>query len=161
MTATSSQAAPSQAALWSKIDDDLKQAMRAQDTITKLTLRAVKTALTEASKAGADHTLNDAQILAIIQREAKRRREAAAEYAALGATTQAEQERAELAVLESYLPRQLTATEIEELAHVVIAETGATTPRDLGKVMPVLLARAGAGTDGKVVSQIVRRLLGA
>lgn len=161
MTAIPSQATPSQAALWNKIDDDLKQAMRAQDTITKLTLRAVKTALTEASKAGADHALDDAQVMTIIQREAKRRRETAAEYEGFGATTRAEQERAELAVLERYLPRQLTETEIEVMAHAVIAETGATTPRDLGKVMPVLMARAGAGTDGKIVSQIVRRLLGA
>lgn len=151
----------SQAALWNRIDDDLKQAMRDQDTITKLTLRAVKTALTEASKAGTDHELDDDQVLAVIQREAKRRRETAAEYDRLGAPAQAGQERAELAVLERYLPRQLDAAELESLARAVIAETGAATVRDLGKVMPVLLARAGVGADGNTASAIVRRLLGA
>ncbi len=156
MTTTSAQAS-----LWSKLDADLKEAMRAQDTVTKLTLRAVKTALTEASKAGADHHLDDTQVLAIIQREAKRRRETAAEFEALGAQERAAQERAELAVLERYLPRQLSEAEIEDLARTVIAETGAASARDLGKVMPVLLARIGAGADGKVVSRIVRQLLGA
>ena len=150
-----------QASLWGKLDADLKAAMRAQDSVAKLTLRAVKTALTEASKAGADHHLDDDQVLAVIQREAKRRRETAAEFEALGAPERAAQERAELAVLERYLPRQLSEPEIEELARAVITETGASSPRELGKVMPVLLARIGVGADGKVVSRIVRQLLGA
>jgi uncharacterized protein YqeY len=135
--------------------------MRDQNTIAKLALRAVKTALTEASKAGADHSLSDEQVMAVIQREAKRRREAAAEYERFGATAPAEQERAELAVLEQYLPRQLSEAEVEEMARTVIAETGASSPRDLNKVMPVLMARVAGSADGKVVSQIVRRLLGA
>ena len=150
-----------QASLWIRLDNDLKQAMRAQDNISKLALRAVKTALTEASKAGSDHALTEEQVLAVIQREAKRRREAAAEYERYGATAAAEQERAELAVLEQYLPRQLSEAEVEEIARVVIVETGATSPRDLNKVMPVMMARVAGTADGKVVSQIVRRLLGA
>lgn len=147
-------------ALAVRIDADLKQAMRAQDTIAKLALRAVKTALTEASKAGSDHSLTDDQVMAVIQREAKRRREAAAEYDKVGAATPAEQERAELAVLEQYLPRQLTEAEIETLARAVIAETGATSARDMNKVMPVMVARVAGSADGKLVSQIVKRLLG-
>jgi uncharacterized protein YqeY len=150
-----------QSALAARIDDDLKQAMRAQDTIAKLALRAVKTALTEASKAGSDHNLSDAQVMAVIQREAKRRREAAAEYDKVGATAPADQERAELAVLERYLPRQMSEAEVETLARTVIAETGATSVRDLNKVMPVMMARVAGTADGKVVSQVVRRLLGA
>lgn len=147
--------------LWSRLDEDLKQAMRDQDNITKLTLRAVKTALTEASKAGQNHALSDDQVMTVIQREAKRRRETAAEFERLGAGSQATQELAELAVLERYLPQQLGEAEIEAQAREVIAATGAATPRDLGKVMPVLLGRLGGAADGKVVSQIVRRLLGA
>jgi uncharacterized protein len=144
-----------------RIDADLKQAMRAQDTIAKLTLRAVKTALTEASKAGADHSQNDDVVMAVLQREAKRRREAAAEYARLGASTQAQQEQAELAVLERYLPRQLTEAEIEVLAKQAIADTGAESPRDMGKVMSAVMPQTAGAADGKLVSQIVRRLLGA
>lgn len=147
--------------LGARIDADLKQAMRSQDKIALLALRAVKTALTEATKMGAVHSLTDEQVMAVIQREAKRRREAAAEYERVGATAPAEQERAELAVFEKYLPRQLSEAEVEALARTVIAETGANTPRDLNKVMPVMMARVAGTADGKVVSQIVRRLLDA
>ncbi|HXF62602.1 MAG TPA: GatB/YqeY domain-containing protein [Caldilineaceae bacterium] len=148
-----------QTPLQARIDADLRQAMRDQDNVTKLALRAVKTALTEAAKAGANHELTDAQVISVIQREAKRRREAASEYERLGAGAQAAQERAELAVLERYLPRQMDEAEIEQLARQVIAETGATSARDLGKVMPVLMGRVAGAADGKVVSQVVRRLL--
>jgi uncharacterized protein len=150
-----------QTELGARIDADLKQAMRSQDTIAKLALRAVKTALTEATKSGSDHDLTEEKVMAVIQREAKRRREAAAEYDKVGATAPAEQERAELAVLERYLPRQLSEAEVEALARTVIAEVGASSPRDLNKVMPVIMARVAGVSDGKVVSQIVRRLLGA
>jgi uncharacterized protein YqeY len=148
--------------LSSRIDADLKEAMRAQDNIAKLALRSVKTALTEASRSGsAQHSLTEEQVLAVIQREAKRRREAAAEYDKVGAKAPADQERAELAVLEQYLPRQLSEAEVEALARTVIAETDATSVRDLNKVMPVMMARVAGTADGKVVSQVVRRLLGA
>jgi uncharacterized protein YqeY len=150
-----------QTELEARIDADLKQAMRSQDTIAKLALRAVKTALTEATKTGTDHDLTEEKVMAVIQREAKRRREAAAEYDKVGATAPAEQERAELAVLERYLPRQLSEAEVEALARTVIAEVGASSPRDLNKVMPVMMARVAGVSDGKVVSQVVRRLLGA
>lgn len=151
-----------QPALAGRIDDDLKQAMRTQDNIAKLTLRAVKTALTEATKTGSgEHSLDDEQVMAVLQREAKRRREAAAEYDKVNATQMAEQERAELAILERYLPRQLSEAEIETLAQEVIAETGATSVRDLNKVMPVMMGRVAGVADGKTVSQVVRRLLGA
>jgi uncharacterized protein YqeY len=150
-----------QSALAARIDADLKQAMRAQDTIAKLALRAVKTALTEATKTGSDHSLTDDQVMAVIQREAKRRREAAAEYDKVGATAPAEQERAELAVLEQYLPRQLSEAEVEQMARAVIAETGAESVRDLNKVMPVMMGRVAGSADGKLVSGVVRRLLGA
>lgn len=149
--------------LAAQIDADLKQAMRNQDNIAKLALRAVKTALTEATKTGkaSDASLNDEQVMAVIQREAKRRREAAAEYDKVSATASAEQERAELAVLEQYLPRQLTEAEVEALARAVIAETGATSVRDLNKVMPVMVQRVAGAADGKLISGVVRRLLGA
>ena len=151
-----------QSALAARIDTDLKQAMREQDTIAKFALRAVKTALTEATKTGSgDVSLTDDDVMAVIQREAKRRREAALEYDKVGATAPADQERAELAILERYLPRQLSEAEVEAIAHEVIASTGATSVRDLNKVMPVMMGRVAGVADGKLVSQVVRRLLGA
>lgn len=144
-----------------RIDNDLKQAMRDKDNVSKLTLRAVKTALSQESKTGESHALDEEHVLAVLQREAKRRREAAEEYEKAGAASQAEQELAELAVLERYLPSRLSEEELTAMAREVIAETGAESPRDMGKVMPVLMERAGGRADGKTASRIVRSLLGA
>ena len=91
-----------------RIDADLKQAMRDRDEVTKLTLRSVKTALTEARTSGVQHALNEDEVLAVVQKEAKRRRDAAAEYERLGDPNRAAAELVELAVLERYLPRQMS-----------------------------------------------------
>lgn len=147
--------------LVAQIDADLKQAMRDRDETTKLTLRSVKTALTEVSKESADHSLGAEKVLGVLQKEAKRRREAAEEYAKAGETARAAAELAELAVLERYLPKQLTEPEIEALARAVIAEVGATSQKELGKVMSPLMARTAGRADGKQVNAVVRRLLGA
>ncbi len=143
-----------------QIDADLQQAMRERDETKKLTLRSVKTALTELMKSGANHSLSQDQVVAVVQKEAKRRREAAAEYEKAGATDRAQSELAELAVLEAYLPKPLSDAEVETMARSVIAEVGATSPKDLGKVMGPLVAQIGGRADGKVVSATVRRLLG-
>ena len=134
--------------------------MRERNDIAKNTLRGVKTALTEAARSGQQHELSEEEALAVIQREAKRRRETAAEYERVGAPERAAGELAELAVLERYLPKQLSAADIEEIVLTVIAESGASSPRDLGRVMPVAMERMKGVADGKVVSQVVRRLLG-
>ncbi len=146
--------------LQSRIDADLKQAMRERDEVTKLTLRAVKTALTEARTSGAQHELNAEEVLAVVQKEAKRRRDAAAEYQRLGDVNRADAELVELAVLERYLPRQLSEAEVEVIARRVIAELGATSPKQMGAVMAALMPEVKGEADGKLVSQVVRRLLG-
>lgn len=145
--------------LVAQIDEDLKQAMRDRDETKKLTLRSVKTALTEAVKETADHSLSEEKVMAVLQKEAKRRREAALEYEKAGDASRTAAELAELAVLESYLPQQLTEAEIETLARTVIGEVGATSLKELGKVMSPLMARTGGRADGKLVSAVVRRLL--
>ena len=150
-----------QLSLAEQIDRDLKQAIRERDDAAKLTLRSVKTALTEAAKSGQQHALSEEDVLAVIQREAKQRRETAQEYERLGAQEQAANELAELAVLEHYLPQQLTAAEIEEIVRNVIAETGASSPREMGRVMSAAMERLKGVADGKVVNQIARRLLDA
>lgn len=141
------------------LDADLKQAMRDRNNIAKLALRAVKTALTESQKASEEHSLTEADVQAIIYKEVKRRRDSAAEYEKVGATENASAELAEVAVLEKYLPKQLDEAEVEEIVREVIAETGATTMRDMGKVMSAAMPRVQGVADGKVVNQIVRRLL--
>jgi len=148
-----------QASIQIRLDDDLKVAMRERDEITKLTLRSLKAAITEASKVGGSHTLDDEAILVVAQKQAKQRRDAAAEYDQADRPEQAAQERAELAILERYLPQQLTEPEIEEIVRGVIAETGATSMGDMGKVMSATMPHVAGVADGKVVSQIVRRQL--
>ena len=142
-----------------QIDRDLQQAMRDRDDVTKMTLRSVKTSLTEAAKSGEHDELNDNDVLAVLQKEAKKRRDAAAEYERVGAHDRAASELAELAVLEHYLPRQLTEAEIEEIVKSVIAETGATSMQDMGRVMSATMPQVQGVADGKVVNQIVRQQL--
>jgi len=143
-----------------RIDDDLKQAMRAKDDVAKLTLRSVKTALTEAGKAGSEsHTVSDEDALAVVMKEAKRRRDAMAEYEKAGRADLVASEAAELAILERYLPRQLSESEIQILAQEVIQLVGATSVREMGKVMSVLMERVAGQADGRAVNQVVRRLL--
>lgn len=144
-----------------RIDADLKQAMRDRDEVTKLTLRSVKTALTEARTSGAQHELSEDEVLAVVQKEAKRRRDAAAEYERLGDANRAGAELEELAVLERYLPRQMSEPEVEAIARRVIAAVGATSPKQMGAVMAAMMPEVKGQADGKLVSQVVRRLLGS
>jgi len=97
---------------------------------------------------------------AILMREAKKRRESIAEAEQAGRVDVVAEEQAELAILESYLPRQLSAEEIAALARAAISEVGATSPRDMGNVMRVLMPRLKGQAEGKLVNQIVRDLLG-
>lgn len=143
-----------------RIDADLKQAMRDRNEPAKLALRAVKTSLIEARTSGTQaHALSDAEVIEVVRREAKRRRDAADEFQSLGSPERADAELAELRVLQQYLPQQLSEAEIEEIVRSVIAEVGATSVKQLGQVMPVVLAKTGSRADGKTVNQVVRRLL--
>lgn len=145
--------------LQERIETDLKQAMRDRNDIDKLALRNMKTALTMARTATANHSLTEAEVLAVLQKEAKRRRDAATEYERLGASKQVTEELAELAVIERYLPRQLNEAELEAIVRAVIAEKGVTSMKEMGSVMSAVMARVTGVADGKAVNQIVRRLL--
>lgn len=148
-------------ALLQQIDADLKQAMRDKDEVTKLTLRSVKTALTEARTSGTEHELSQAEVIAVLQKEAKRRRDTAAEFQRVGEQKRADAELAEMKVLDKYLPRQMDEAEIEVVAQRVIAQLEATSPKQMGAVMSATMAEVGGKADGKLVNQVVRRLLGS
>lgn len=146
--------------LLEQIDGDLKEAMRNRDEPTKLALRSVKTALIEAEKEGSEsHTLSAEAVSAVIQRAAKQRRDAIAEFERAGRTDLVAKEQAELTVLERYLPKQMDESEVEAVVREVIAETGAQSPRDMSKVMPLAIERSAGRADGRMVSQVARRLL--
>lgn len=143
--------------------DDLKEAMRQRDERRKTTIRSVIAAIkkeeTELDSSGQRVSLDDEDILVIIAKQAKQRQESIAEYQRGGREDLVAEEEAELAILQTYLPRQLTREEIETEARQVIAEVEATGPRDIGKVMKPLMARLRGRADGKEVNQVVRELL--
>jgi uncharacterized protein YqeY len=111
------------------------------------------------AKAANAGPLSDAEVEEILQRQAKQRRDSIDAYRAGGRDDLAAKEEAELAILVSYLPKPLTPDELRDLARAAIAEVGASGPRDMGKVMPIVMARVGARADGKAVSAAVRELL--
>ncbi len=143
-----------------KIEQDLKEAMKQGDAARKRALRTLMTAISRAERSGNTlRELSDEEIIAIIAKEAKQREESIEAYAKGGREDLVAEEKAELEVLRAYLPRQLTREEIEARAREVIAEVGAKSPRDMGKVMKVLMAEMRGRADGRVVNQIVRDLL--
>ena len=146
-----------------QLTDDLKEAMRSKDDTRKRTVRsiiaAMKKAETELDSRGARVVLDDPGILGIISKQAKQRKESIEAFQAGGRQDLVDREQAELAILESYLPQQLTQAEIKEEARQVIAETGASSPRDIGTVMRPLMARLKGRADGRLVNQVVRELL--
>ncbi len=147
--------------LLDRINNDLKEAMRQRNETAKLTLRSIKSAILEAEKSGKfDQGLTDDDIMQIVAKTAKQRRDAIIEYERAERTELAASEKAELAIIEDYLPKQLSAAQIEVIVREVIAETGAQSMRDMNKVMPVAMERVAGQADGRAVNQVVRQLLG-
>ena len=144
-----------------RLDADLKDAMRSGDTTRKLAIRAVKTAITEAKVSGTEaKTLSDADVLAIITRQVKQRCDSIIEYTKGNRPDLAAQEETEIAVLEVYLPKQLSEAEIRVRAQAVIAELGVTDMKGFGPVMKRLSADLRGIADGQIINRVVRELLG-
>lgn len=133
--------------------------MRAGDEVRKRTLRMVLSSirLAEVEKG---KPLDDAGLLAILQKEVKSRRESIADAQRANRPDLIQGSEAEIAVLETFLPQAMTAEELDEIARQVIAEVGAASPRDMGQVMKLLLPRLQGRVAGDQASQVVRRLLG-
>lgn len=150
------------AALKERLRHDLNTAMKARDDVTTATLRMTLTAITQEEVAGAAaRELSDDEVVRVITREGRKRREAAEAYDSAGRTDLAERERAEGQVLQRYLPAQLDDTDLAELVRAAVAEAGATTMRDIGAVMKIVQPRVAGRADGKRVSDEVRRQLTA
>jgi uncharacterized protein YqeY len=142
-----------------QIQNDLADAMRNKQEIRKSALRmliaAIKNTEIEARK-----PLDDAGVVTVIQKQVKQRRESIVEFQKGNRQDLVEKESAEAEVLETYLPEQADPAEIEAAARKLIAETGASGPRDLGKVMPTLTKQFAGRADGRAISDIVKGLLG-
>jgi uncharacterized protein YqeY len=143
-----------------KLRTDLSVAMKARDEVRTRTLRMVLTALTNEEVSGKQaRELSDDEVVKVLQREAKKRREAAEAFADAGRADQAEAERAEGVVIDEYLPAQLDDEELTRLVAEAIAETGAEGPRAMGQVMKVVTPKVAGRADGRRVSGEVKRQL--
>lgn len=146
--------------LFDRISADIKAAMLARDKVRLETLRGIKKEFIEAKTAkGGDGTLPDDAATKILAKMAKQRRETAQIYAEQSRPELAENELAEAAVIEEYLPKALSADELRAELTAIIAETGASGPKEMGKVMGVASKRLAGHADGRAISEMVKQLL--
>jgi uncharacterized protein YqeY len=141
-----------------RLEDELKQATLARDQARRDALRLILSSLRSAEKE-LQRPLHDDEELQVLQRERKRRLEAAEAFRGAGREEQAQGEEQELAVLEEFMPAPLSEDELEEIIDDAIAEVGATSIRDLGRVMADVMPQVSGRVDGSVVSQLVREKL--
>jgi uncharacterized protein YqeY len=141
-----------------RLEDELKQAMAARDAERRDTLRLILSSLRSAEK-DLQRPLHDDEELQVLQRERKRRAEAAEAFREAGRDEQAAAEERELAVLEEFMPTPLSEEELEEIVDDAIAEVGATSMRDIGRVMADVMPQVAGRADGSAVSQLVREKL--
>ena len=147
-------------ALKERLHADLTVAMKAKDELVRATLRMVLSAIGNEEVAGAQaRALSDEEELAVVIREAKKRREAATAFESGGATDRAERELAEESVLVTYLPQQLSDEELTSMVAAAVAESGAAGPRGIGAVMKLLGPRIGGRAEGGRVAAAVRAAL--
>lgn len=143
-----------------RLQSDLTDAIRERDGVRSSTLRMVLTAVSNAEVAGKEHRdLTDDEVMAVVVKEAKKRREAADAFIGAGRTELAEKEQAELACLEGYLPKQLSDEEIDAVVAEAVAATGASGMKDMGKVMGVAKPKIGDQAEGGRVAAAVKKAL--
>jgi len=133
--------------------------MLARDGDRVSTLRLLKSAIDYAQMERKSNNLADAEVVVIIQREVKKRRDAAGQYLSGGRPELAEKENREIAILQTFLPQPLSAAELEQLVRATIAEIGATSKKEMGLVMKAAQAKAAGRADGRTISALVGKLL--
>lgn len=146
--------------LYEKISEDIKEAMKARDKVRLMTLRNIKKVFLEAKTApGANDILEDAAAMKILQKLAKQGKETASTYIQAGRQDLADEELAQVEVIESYLPQPLSEEEIEKAVKDIIAQTGATSMKEMGKVMGEASRQLAGKADGGTISRIAKKLL--
>lgn len=136
----------------------MKEAMKAKQTERLGTIRQLRSAIKN-KEIALGQELDDQAVIAVISTQVKQRRESAQMYRENDRPELADKEEAELAILQEYLPAQLGEAELRDIVSGVIAEVGATSAKDMGKVMPVVMSKTKGAADGKLVNQLVRELL--
>ena len=146
--------------LFERVSEDIKNAMKAKDKVALETLRNVKKVFLEAkTAAGANDALTDADALKIMQKLVKQGKDSAAIYVQQGRQDLADTELAQVAVIEKYLPKQMSAEELETELKQIIAQVGAAGPKDMGKVMGVASKALAGKAEGRAISEAVKKLL--
>ena len=147
--------------MFDRISNDIKDAMKAKDKVRLETLRNIKKVFLEAKTApGANDTLTDDAAMKIMQKLVKQGKDSATLYAEQGRADLAEAEIAQVAVIETYLPKQMSAEELETALKAIIAEVGAEGPKDMGKVMGTATKKLAGLAEGRAISAKVKELLG-
>ena len=147
-----------------RIEDDIKTAMKTGDKVRLGALRMVKAKMMEAEvalrgKKGRDYQLEDAEAIQSLSTSAKQRKDSIEAFRQGGREDLVKTEEAELAVIQEYLPKQMTADEVARIAREAIAATGATSPKDMGAVMKIVMPQVKGAADGKEVNRIISELL--
>ena len=142
-----------------QLNEDLKAAMKSGDAFRKDTLRLMMSAIKQV-EVDQRKTLTEEDVYGLLQTEAKKRRDSITEMRGAGRNDLADKEQAELTLIESYLPQQMTREELEVEARKAIAESGASSAKEMGNVMKVLMPRVKGRADGKLVNEVVKSLLG-
>lgn len=143
------------------INNDLKDAMRSKDKIKLETIRSIRALILEFEKSGSHEELNEEKEIALLTSAAKKRKEAIEQYENAGRRDLADKEKEELEIIQSYLPKQLTVEEIESEIIELAKELGAVSKKDFAKLMPASIKLLKGKADGKVVKEIVEKVLSA
>ncbi len=142
-----------------KINDDLKAAMIAKDTVRTETLRSIRAEILKADKSGSDREMNEEEEIEMLSKQAKMRRESIEQFESAGRTDLVDKEKAQLEIIEAYLPEQMSQEDAEKVIDKIISDTGATDQKDFGKVMGAAMKELKGKVDGKVIQDIVKSRL--
>lgn len=146
-----------------RISEDIKAAMKSKDKVRLETVRSIKKVLLEkrtSGDVGSDGILTESEEMEILMQQAKQRRDAITQYTQAGRQDLVDQETAELGIIEEYLPRQLSSDEVATVVDEIINQVGASSPKDMGKVMGPVMQQLKGKADGKMVQNIVKQKLG-
>ena len=146
-------------ALEQHIQKDIMEAMKTHDTVRLNAVRAIKSEILLAKTSSTEHELEDSDVMKLIQKLVKQRKESAEMYVQAGRQELADNELAEAKFMESYLPKALSEDEVRNMLKQIIAEVGASSPKDMGKVMGAATKRLAGQADGRTISTIVKELL--
>jgi len=146
-------------ALEQQVQKSIMEAMKAKDNVKLNAMRAIKSEILVAKTSGSEHELSDADVIRLIQKLVKQRKESAELYTQGNRPELAENELAEAKYMEEYLPKQMSDSELRNALSIIINEVGAKAPSDMGKVMGVATKRLAGQADGRKISEVVRQLL--